>query len=152
MTDKTRCLQELEGDDWGEPQFDSYLVKTCHRLRRKPISDFTVEDVRIMVGQRIGLQHLVPLAVEILEVNPFAEGDFYPGDLMKAAIRGPPDGFWNEHRDLARRLVGVLAVATKRLSEMEEADRRNLDDSLKEVSLQIEKLKEAANQPSEGTR
>jgi hypothetical protein len=36
--DRTKCLQELEHDDWGEPTFSSHLVTTCHRLRRKPLS------------------------------------------------------------------------------------------------------------------
>ena len=57
-----KTLDELEGVAWGEPTFDSYLVTTCHRLRTKPVDEFSVEDLRIMIGQQIGLPHLVPLA------------------------------------------------------------------------------------------
>jgi hypothetical protein len=40
MTDASKSLQELEGTDWGEPDYPSHLVKTCHRLRRKPLQEF----------------------------------------------------------------------------------------------------------------
>ena len=93
MTDRSKSLQEIEGDDWGEPRFDSHLVTTCHHLRRKPIAEFSIEDVRIMVGQRTGLEHLAPLAIEMLEETPLAEGTFYPGDLLKTLIGGPEPQF-----------------------------------------------------------
>jgi hypothetical protein len=41
-----KTLDELEGVVWGEPTFDSYLVTTCHRLRTKPVDEFSVEDLR----------------------------------------------------------------------------------------------------------
>lgn len=44
-----------------------------------------------MIGQRIGLPWLFPLALEALEAEPLAEGDFYPGDLLAAVLRVGPD-------------------------------------------------------------
>jgi len=35
--DRNKSLQELENDDLAEPNYDSYLVKTCHDLHRKPL-------------------------------------------------------------------------------------------------------------------
>src|SRR6516165_7980740 len=82
--DRQKSLQELEQDNWGEPPYSSYLVTTIHRLRRKPLAEFTTEDLRIMIGQRISLTFLIPLALERLEDQPLAGGDFYPGDLLHA--------------------------------------------------------------------
>ncbi len=82
-----KTLDELEHSVVKEPPFDSYLVTTCYRLRKKPIDEFTVEDLRIMVGQKIGLPHLLPLAIAVLEREPLAEGDFYPGDLLTTSSR-----------------------------------------------------------------
>ncbi len=48
MSEKT--LEELEGVVWDEPDSASHLVTTCHALRRKPLGDFSVEDLRIMIG------------------------------------------------------------------------------------------------------
>jgi hypothetical protein len=146
MIDRAKSLQELDGDAWGESTLDSHLVATCHRLRRKPIKEFTVEDLRIMVGQSIGLEFLVPIAIEIeiLEINLFAEGDLYPGDLLEALISGSPPQFWSEHSDLARRLDAVLRRAMENLSMLGEIDRKNLVEALNEVSWQIEQIRKAA--------
>jgi CDI immunity proteins len=73
-SDRRKCLQDLEQDDWGEPTYDSYLVTTVHRLRRKPLGEFTVEDLRIMIGHGIGLPFLIPMAVKHLEDEPLAAG------------------------------------------------------------------------------
>ena len=54
--DRSKTLQQLEGSDWGDPTYDSHLVTECHRLRRVPLREFTVEKLRIMIGQQIGLQ------------------------------------------------------------------------------------------------
>src|SRR5258708_12391384 len=80
--ERNKSLQDLDGQDWGEATFPSYLVRTCHALRRKPLRDFTIEDLHIMIGQNIGLEYLVPLAIERLQRDPFAAGDFYPVDLL----------------------------------------------------------------------
>jgi hypothetical protein len=68
-----KTLDELEGVVWGEPTFDSHLVTTCFRLRTKPVDQFTIEDLRIMIRQKIGLHYLIPLAIVELEREPLAE-------------------------------------------------------------------------------
>jgi hypothetical protein len=111
-----QTLDQLEGCAWGPPTFGSHLVTTCHGLRTKPIGEFTVEDLRIMIGQDIGSLFLVPLALERLKQAPLAEGDFFPGDLLCSVLRLPAD-FWKRHSDLRRLLDDVLDA----LSEVPEA-------------------------------
>ena len=82
-----QTLTQLERCDWGEPEYDSHLVTTCHRLRHKPVQNFSVEDLRIMIGQNIGLKYLLPMAVDILQTSPVIAGDFYPGDLLQNVVR-----------------------------------------------------------------
>ena len=79
---KNKTLEQLEGKSWGEPTYSSHLVRTCTALGKKPLKDFTVEDLRIMIGQKFSLKFLLPLAIEALEDNVLAEGDYYPGDLF----------------------------------------------------------------------
>lgn len=151
MIDKAKSLQELDSEDWGEPVYTSHLVTTCHALRKKPIKDFTIEDVRIMIGQRLSLNILMPIGLDILEDNPFAEGDFYPGDLLKTVISGPESGFWQEHADQARRLDAIVTRAMDRLPTLEESDQKCLKDALNGVSSQIDHIKRTANQGVHGS-
>jgi hypothetical protein len=105
--DRARSLDELEGVAWGQSEYDSALVLTCHRLRQKPLLQFTVEDLRVMIGQDIGLPFLIPLAIEELEKDPFACGDFYPGDLLNAVLR-IQSVFWEDHVQLSKRLYELV--------------------------------------------
>lgn len=45
-----QTLTRLEGNDWGKPNYTSYVVINTHRLRNKPLREFTVEDLRFMIG------------------------------------------------------------------------------------------------------
>ena len=94
--DLSRSLQELEGDDWGEPTYPSYVVTTCHTMRRKPLRDVTTEELRLVIGQGFSLDYLMPMAIAKLEENPLADGDFYEGDLLKNVLTVPAS-FWDEH-------------------------------------------------------
>jgi hypothetical protein len=110
-----KTLDELESVVWGVPKFDSHLVTECYRLRTKPIDDFTVEDLRIMIGQKIGLQHQMPRAIDALEREPLAEGHYYPGDLLANAIEC---GEWLRlHSSLMQRLVVIAERALVQLGK-----------------------------------
>ena len=96
-TDISKSLEQLENSDWGEPTYPSYLVTTIHSLRKKPLKDFTVEDLRIMIGQNFSLDLVIPLAIKKLEENILTEGHLYEGDLLKNVLDADPD-FWKNNR------------------------------------------------------
>jgi hypothetical protein len=103
-------LSELEGVVWEEPSFDSQVVRESHRLRLVPLRELTVEDLRFLIGQEIGLTYIVPLAIERLEGNPFIQGDYYPGDLL-VSVLGTSENFWTLHGDLHLRMRRIVANA-----------------------------------------
>ena len=105
--DLNKSLQELENCDWGEPTNDSQLIVTCHKLRRVPLKLFNVENLRIMIGQNIGLHFLVPLALKHLHAYPLAQGDFYPGDLLVSLLRVETN-FWTQHPDYCEEIHQIV--------------------------------------------
>ncbi|KAB1945557.1 hypothetical protein F8271_07810 [Micromonospora sp. ALFpr18c] len=112
-------VEQLERDVWPEPHpDDTFLVRRCTELRRKPLAEFTVEDLRIMLGQEIGVPALLPLAVQVLLREPLAEGEYYPGNLLRNVLRLPGSA-WSNLRAERERLVLVLAklVATPPFSD-----------------------------------
>jgi hypothetical protein len=74
-----QTLTQLEGEDWGEPTYPSYVVTNSHRLRYKPLREFTAEDLRFMLGQQNSLPILMPMALDVLDADPFSGGDMYEG-------------------------------------------------------------------------
>src|SRR5690349_15443526 len=91
---RQKTLENLEKDFWGEPTYDSHLVKRCHELRKIQLERFTTEDLRLMIGQQFSLDYLMPLALETLSANLFAEGDFFEGDLLKNVLSVNTE-FWD---------------------------------------------------------
>ncbi|MFJ9434941.1 contact-dependent growth inhibition system immunity protein [Streptomyces sp. NPDC101490] len=102
LVDRDRSLEELECDRWSAPSGgETRLMATVRELRRKPIGGLTVEDMRLLIRQDVGLACLLPLAVEVLRVDPLAEGDMYEGDLL-AAVLTRSAGVWSEFPDLGQ--------------------------------------------------
>ena len=106
LVNRTQTLEEIEKESWAEPQFDSQLARECHRLRKVPVNKLSTENLRLLISQNISLNILVPLALEILESNPLAEGKMYRGDLLASVARVPQE-FWEEHPELNDHLVEI---------------------------------------------
>ena len=96
---RNNTLEELENDNWGTaPETSTRLVTTIHELRKKPLKDFTVEDLRITIGQSFSLEFLIPLAIEELKQNILSEGHFYEGDLLQSVLSSDVN-FWKNNYD-----------------------------------------------------
>jgi hypothetical protein len=88
MLDEPRTLEQIDKENWGDPErAPTDMVARCLRLRRTPLNDFTVSDLRLLIGQQIGLRILVPKALQLLSDEPLLEVDYYPGDLLHALLR-----------------------------------------------------------------
>ncbi len=89
--ERNRSLEELENDVWEEPAFRSHITVTCTQARKKPLCQLTDEELRCMIGQKIGLAYLLPLAVERLQDDPLLEASMFPGDLLTVLLRLDPE-------------------------------------------------------------
>ncbi|WP_199515154.1 contact-dependent growth inhibition system immunity protein [Nucisporomicrobium flavum] len=102
-------IEEIEDDRWGDPPADATrLISTAYALHKRPVGELGVEGLRLLISQQTGLDTLVPLALDLVERDPLAEGDFYPGDLLDALMRRVPESYWQAHED---QLARVRAVA-----------------------------------------
>lgn len=62
------------------------------------MKDFSIGDLRLMIGQNISLAILIPLAINELRKNVLAEGDYYPGDLLQSVLRSEED-YWQKNEE-----------------------------------------------------
>src|SRR4051812_23898347 len=127
--DHSKTLRELEDEDWGEPEFQSHVVTNAHRLHRVPLREFTVADLRFMIGQQFGLRYLIPIALEHLRADPFVGGDCYEGDLLAAVLRAD-SRFWIASPALRAEAAQLAQQALSLLPSLDETDRKTAEVSL----------------------
>lgn len=80
-------LRDLEATPLPRPHLKTYVSEKCANLWDIPLSSLSPQDVRLLIGQALGVRHLIPLAIQILRDNPFTEIEFYPGDLLLVVLR-----------------------------------------------------------------
>lgn len=111
-----KTLENLEKNEWLHFDSDSRLIRRTKELRKVPIGTFTTEDLRIMIGQQIGLDYLIPLALETLTTDLFAEGDFFEGDLLKNVLEIRTE-FWNNNKNYWLTLNDLIKDRRDEISE-----------------------------------
>lgn len=117
-------IENLEKQDFGNPnEAPTNMVKRCLELCKVPVDKFTVEDLRLMIGQEFSLQYLIPLAIEHLQKDIFAEGDYYPGDLLNNVL-SVDTKFWTANRDL-----------WTKINELIKSKRNNIEESKMSTTL-----------------
>ena len=112
-----QSIESLEECDYGNPTTASTaLVEKCLSYVKLPVNTLNVEQLRLLIGQEIGLLYLIPLALDELNKNILAEGDMYEGDLLKNITSVPP-AFWINNRELYEEVKLLLEVNSQKISE-----------------------------------
>lgn len=113
---KEQTLEQLEKEVWNDSNSLDRLAQACNRLRKQPIKEFEIEDLRIMIGQNIGLKYLIPISIEKLSEDLFLSGDFYEGDLLQAILKIDIN-FWKENSTLKERVLELIVGKEEELKE-----------------------------------
>ncbi|WP_342086199.1 contact-dependent growth inhibition system immunity protein [Dyadobacter sp. OTU695] len=96
MNSNARCLLDLDLAITLSPLVSTNLINKHNQLLKKNVDDFSVEDIRFMIGQRTALEILLPRAIELLNENIIAEGDLFEGDLLLSVV-SLDEIFWSRN-------------------------------------------------------
>jgi hypothetical protein len=112
MIDEHRTLEELDGENWGEPETaPTPMVARCLRLRRTPLHALGPGDLRLLISQKIGLKYTVPKALHSVCENALLQADMYPGDMLCALLQ-IDQGFWSQNPAELKWLVSMVQSVT----------------------------------------
>lgn len=99
--------------------YPTSLVERVQLALDTPLRDLSHEQIRVLISQQIGLDHILPLAMEILSETPLVATALYQGDLLCACLR-ISTGYWSDnpdaHLDL-RSILSDLDSATETISK-----------------------------------
>lgn len=99
-------LNELGENDTKDSNFQSSLADRCAIACNKKLKDISSEELRMLIGQLIGLKYIVPLALSLLEEDPLCNAGLYRGDLLAIVLKIPSD-FWKNNPPLNNRLSEI---------------------------------------------
>ena len=85
-------------------------TRFCPIVIRKSSALYSPSGTRRSRWHSVGLEYLVPLALEQLQEDPFAEGAYFPGDLL-VSVLGANGEFWQAHPDLREHAATVAERA-----------------------------------------
>jgi contact-dependent growth inhibition (CDI) system CdiI-like immunity protein len=95
------------------------MATVTYPSRTKPPVEYSVAELRVTISRQLALSRLVPIAIDVLEENPLAEGDCYPGDLLEAVL-GVDKQYWRVNRDqweAVREIVESFRFTEMKLSD-----------------------------------
>ena len=125
---RQKSLDTLENHYWGDPATaPTNLVKRCIELSKVSVDRFTLGDLRVMIGQKFGLQYLIPLAIEKLQDNIFVDAELYEGDLLENVLK-IDTSYWNNNENYWTQLNDFIKDKLQDLKEMG-IDTTNFDNS-----------------------
>ncbi|MDE6520947.1 MAG: hypothetical protein K2K91_10950 [Ruminococcus sp.] len=93
-----KSIAELENIECVDCGIDSYVVRTSQNALKKPLNQLSIEEVRLLITQKIGVKYLLPVAVNALEDDIFQEVTYYDGDLLNAVLNLPMS-FWSDNEN-----------------------------------------------------
>ncbi len=110
MDIRKKSLNEIYGLEPMKPALNTYVLRTAARAMRLPLKDLSAEEIRLLIGQKVGLRYLLPLAIEILQKNPLKQASLFPGDLLEVCRRLEPAD-WHENPTELRAFRDILKAA-----------------------------------------
>lgn len=112
---RQKSIENLEKQNFGNPtNAPTSMVQRCLELCKVPLDKFTVEDLRLMIGQGFSLRHLIPLAIEKIKDHLLVEGNLFPGDLLKNVLLVDAK-FWTHHKQLWQEVNELIKNRRKEL-------------------------------------
>jgi hypothetical protein len=89
-------------------------------LRRTPLQALAPGDVRLLIGQQIGLRTLVPKALQMLSSDALLHSEYYPGDLLSALMRVERSHWRDYPEQLNETMELARAVASREVKIADE--------------------------------
>jgi hypothetical protein len=92
------------------PPGGEYPLPAWYRsVREIPLDDFSVEDTCKACRQNVHLEHIVPRALRLLEIDPLA-GEMYEGELL-VSLASIPVQYWSGHEVERLSLKSIINAA-----------------------------------------
>lgn len=135
--DSTKSIEELENDFWQDHDYPTDLIKKIHLYRKIPLKELSLEQIRVLITQNVGLKFLIPEALEILNTNILTDTGLYEGDLLISVI-SCDSSYWINNPNYK---IHTCEIINRNRNEIES---KNENNSLRHVIKRINEFYKSA--------
>ena len=112
--DRGKTLVQLKREKFGNPYWDFIPFPSGYHLRFVPLNQLAESDMLVLIRQSIGLDYLVWMALERLELDPLLKCRQRTGDLLSAVLLA--DALvWKRNPDYRARVTALWKKTAVRL-------------------------------------
>jgi hypothetical protein len=114
-----KTLENIEGKwvkDIPVEGYSSPLEVRVYKLYNKDLNAFTIDDLRFMLIQQIGIKVLVEKAVSCLEEDILVDATYYEGDLLNSVL-SVSESYWKENINHYNKLKTLIINSKERLEK-----------------------------------
>src|SRR5436190_11644082 len=123
--DRTKTLVQLKREKFRDRTWDFSPFASGYYLRNVPLEKLHAGDLWVLIRQGIGLDYLVVLALERLEVEPLLKSRHSEGDLLSAVLWA--DALvWKRNPEYRPRVMKVWSKASVRILHRQTPELRML--------------------------
>ena len=87
----------------------SSIQQRIIKLYNTVIEEYSLGDIRFMIGQNLGIDFLINIAFDHLKENIFLDSEYYEGDLLSIILRIPSE-FWKMHPTEKDKFLEILST------------------------------------------
>jgi len=117
-----KSINDLEGAKSSKrPNFNSYAVQESYNLMDKKLKFFEPQDLRLMIGQNLGLKYLVPRAINVLKNDPLIEAQFFEGDLLLKVLN-IDKRYWIDFPEWKEELIKLFKNSSINYDKLDDDD------------------------------
>jgi hypothetical protein len=123
--DRKKTLVQLKREKFEDPRWDFVPFASGFSLRNVPLERLRAVDLWMLIRQSIGLDYVVVLALERLEVEPLLKSHHLEGDLLSAVLWA--DALvWKRNPQYRERVTKVWRKVAPRLAANQHPEARML--------------------------
>ena len=123
--DRSKTLVQLKREKFRDYSWDFHPFPSGFYLRNVPLAELSPTDLWTLIRQAIGLDYLIVLALDRLEVNPLLQCRTAPGDLLSAVLCA--DALvWKRNPDYRARVTAVWRKVSGRIAAKPTPENRML--------------------------
>ncbi len=118
MSTLNKLMGKWRGEVPKKKNSSSVQLRT-YELYFKELSEFSLDDLRFMIIQEVGIEYLIEKALGYLKEDILLEANYYEGDLLSSLLKLPSDT-WNTNKKEYKELKELIENnQNKVLSELD---------------------------------